>query len=267
MSRVDGGGQGDCISTFPRYFLTIDGMSPAELASRIDHTILKPEAMPADIAKVVEEARANQFCSVCISPPYVSWTAAALKDSGVKTCTVIGFPNGTHKPMIKAIEATSTIKDGADEIDIVAFLPNLLALDVKAATNELTEIVRAARATRSDVVIKVIVESAALVALNKDRAEETIKLACQAVRESGCDYIKTSTGFHPAGGAQLQVVQWMKQYAGGIKVKASGGIRDLATAQQMLLAGADRLGLSASVAIVEQAKGYDKPAATMGGGY
>ena len=229
-------------------------MTPAELAARIDHTILKPEAMPADVDKVLGEALEYKFASVCISPPFVKQAAARLAGSGVKTCTVIGFPNGTHKPTVKAIEATSTVKDGAEEIDVVAHLPLLLAGNFEAARDELMEVVRGARAVRSDVVIKVIVESAALVAINKDRAEETIALACRAVRESGCDFIKTSTGFHPAGGAQLHVVEWMKKHGGSIKVKASGGIRDYATAKRMIDAGADRLGVSASVAIVNEAR-------------
>ena len=239
-------------------------MTPTELASKIDHTILKPEARLPDVDKVIDEALAYRFASVCISPPFVSHTAKRLKGSGVKTCTVIGFPNGTHTPAVKAIEATTTIKQGADEIDVVAHLPLLLNLDLDAARSELIEVVKAARATRSDVVIKVIVESAALVSINKDKAEETIALACRAVRESGCDFIKTSTGFHPAGGAQLHVVEWMKQYGESIQVKASGGIRDLKTAQAMIAAGADRLGVSASVAIVNELKTGSAAAASEG---
>ncbi len=243
---------------------TLAHMNAFELAAIIDHTILKPEAMLGDVDNVVDEAVACRFASVCVSPPFVKHVANRLRTTGVKTCAVIGFPNGTHKPTIKAIEATSTIKDGADEIDIVAFLPNLIKLDLDAARDELIEIVRAARSTRSDVIIKVIIESAALVAINVGREEETIAMACQAVRESGCDFIKTSTGFHPAGGAGEQVVQWMKLHShGAIQVKASGGIRDLKTAQIMINAGADRLGLSASVAIVKELAGVvNHPQAT-----
>jgi len=239
-------------------------MSPAELASKIDHTLLKPEALLPDVDRVIDEGLAHRFASICISPPFVAHTAKRLKGSGVKTCTVIGFPNGTHTPVVKGIEATTTIKQGADEIDVVAHLPLLLNLDLDGARGELIEVVKAARATRSDVVIKVIVESAALVAINRERAEQTIALACQAVRESGCDFIKTSTGFHPAGGAQLQVVEWMRKYGDAIQVKASGGIRDLKTAQAMLAAGADRLGVSASVAIVKELATGEKAAASAG---
>lgn len=229
-------------------------MTPAALAAVIDHTILKPEAMPADVDKVVGEALQYKFASVCISPPYIQQVAKKLAGSGVKTCTVIGFPNGTHTAVAKAIEATNAVKIGADEIDVVSHLPYLLGFNFEAARDELIEVVKAARAVRKEVTIKVIVESAALVSINKNKAEETIALACRAVRESGCDFIKTSTGFHPAGGAQLHVVEWMKKYGGNaIKVKASGGIRDFETAKKMIDAGADRLGVSASVAIVNGA--------------
>jgi len=243
-------------------------MTPAELAAMIDHTILKPEALAKDVDKIVDEAIASRFWSVCVAPPFVAHVARRLKGSGVKTCTVIGFPNGTHKSTIKAIEASSTIKDGADEIDIVAHLPHLIEGNFEAARDELMEVVRSARATRPDVLIKVIVESAALLAVNKDRQEQTIALACRAVTESGCDYIKTSTGFHPAGGAQVQAVQWMHKHGkGAIKVKASGGIRDLTAALQMIEAGASRLGLSASTAIVNELRAAPADAATQASGY
>ncbi len=225
-------------------------MSPHDFADTIDHTILKPEALVADINKVVAEARQHGFASVCVAPAWVRHVAGALQGCNVATCSVIGFPHGTSKGVVKAIEATSTIKDGAAEIDVVAFLPNLLTHDLDAARAELIEIVRAARSTRRDVVIKVIVESAALMIPGEASGERSIEIACRAVRESGCDFIKTSTGFHPAGGASVQAVSLMKKYGADLKIKASGGIRDLKTAQAMLAAGASRLGLSASVAIL-----------------
>jgi deoxyribose-phosphate aldolase len=240
-------------------------MTPTELARRIDHTILRPEATAPEVHKVVTEAIRNQFASVCIAPAWVAKVVVMLKGSGVPCCTVIGFPHGTSKPTVKAIEATTTVKDGAEEIDVVAFLPFLLNLDVDAAKAELMEIVRAARAVRAQTVVKVIVESAVLMKLGPEKAERAIELACRAVRESGCDFIKTSTGFHPAGGASVEAVRLMKKYGDGIKVKASGGIRDLATARTMLDAGADRLGLSASVSILEELrKGAASPEASSG---
>lgn len=239
-------------------------MTPAELAAKIDHTILKPEATAIDVDGVVAEALAHQFASVCVAPVWVPSVAKRLKGTGVLTCTVVGFPHGTAKSTIKAIEATSAVKDGAAEVDVVAHLPYLLAFDVDAARAELSEVVRAVRAARRDVVVKVIVESAALMKIvGPDNAERVIETACKAVRESGCDFIKTSTGFHPAGGASVEAVRYMKAHAGGLLVKASGGIRDLATSTAMLDAGAARLGLSASVAIVNELNG-DLPKPTSG---
>jgi deoxyribose-phosphate aldolase len=232
-------------------------MTPLELASKIDHTILKPEAGSAEVHKIVAEAIEHRFASVCVAGHWVARVAAALRGSGVKTCAVASFPHGASKSTIKAIEATSCIKDGADEIDVVAFLPYLLNCDFDSARAELLEIARAARAARRDVVIKVIVESAALQKIKPDRFEEMIVVACRAVRESGCDFIKTSTGFHPAGGACVQAVQLMKKHAQGLLVKAAGGIRDLALARTMLEAGADRLGLSTSMAILQELAGLD----------
>ena len=240
-------------------------MTATELAGRIDHTILKPEALAPEVHKVVSEAMAYQFASVCIAPAWVAKVADMLKGSGVKCCTVVGFPHGTSKSTVKAIEAVAAIKDGAQEVDVVAFLPFLLNHDVDAAKGELIEVVRAARAVRADVVIKVIVESAALLKLGGEKGERAIATACRAVRESGCDFIKTSTGFHPAGGASLEAVRLMKKYGEGLLVKASGGIRDASTAVAMIEAGADRLGLSASVGIVEEMKqGGGKSSQEMG---
>ena len=229
-------------------------MSPTPLARRIDHTVLKPEASAPEVHKVVTEAMQYQFASVCVAPGWVAKVVAMLQGSGVPCCTVVGFPHGTSKPTVKAIEATSAAKDGAEEIDVVAFLPFLLNHDVDSAKGELMEVVRAARAVRAETVVKVIVESAQLMKLGPDRGERAIEIACRAVRQSGCDFIKTSTGFHPAGGASVEAVRLMKKYADGIQVKASGGIRDLATARAMLDAGADRLGLSASVNIIAELK-------------
>jgi len=240
-------------------------MTPHDLARRIDHTILKPEATAPEVHQIVTEALKYNFASVCVAPAWVAKVGEQLKGSQVATCTVVGFPHGTSKPTIKAIEATAAVKDGATEVDVVAFLPFLLNHDVDSAKAELIEVVRACRAVRKDVVVKVIVESAALLKVGGAKGEQSIATACQAVRESGCDFIKTSTGFHPAGGASLEAVKLMKKYGEGLLVKASGGIRDAATAKAMLDAGADRLGLSASVAIVnEAASGSATPSQTLG---
>jgi deoxyribose-phosphate aldolase len=233
----------------------IAGMTPDALAGMIDHTVLKPEATVADVDRAIGEASEHRFCSVCVSPVFVAHALSRLKGSGVRVCTVCGFPNGTSKPVHKAIEATGLVKDGADEVDVVAHLPHLAAANVDAARAELIEVVRAVRAARRDVVVKVIVESGYLLSLGADRGERAIATACQAVRESGCDFIKTSTGFHPTGGATAEAVRLMKKYGDGIKVKASGGMRDLTSTMAMVDAGADRLGMSASVAVVDELRG------------
>ena len=228
-------------------------MTAQELASRIDHTLLKPEASTAEIHRLVTDAIHHNFASVCVAPVFVARVVTMLRgeNARIPCCTVVAFPHGTSKPTLKAIEATSAIKDGAGEIDVVAHLPHLMNADVDASRAELIEIVRAARATRRDVVIKVIVESA-LLTTDPARAEERIAAACRAVRESGCDFIKTSTGFHPAGGASVDAVRFMKRHGTDIQIKAAGGIRDLKTALAMVEAGADRLGTSASVAILQE---------------
>jgi deoxyribose-phosphate aldolase len=224
-----------------------------EIASRIDHTLLKPEALPADIHRLIAEAIQHRFATVCVAPAFVAKAAIELRGSGVALCTVVSFPHGTSKPTIKAIEATSAVKEGADELDVVAHLPNLINNNFDAARFELIEIVKAARAARPTTVIKVIIESATLLSLGPDRGESAIATACRAIRESGCDFVKTSTGFHPAGGASAEAIRLIKKHAQGLQIKAAGGIRNLATAKMMLEAGADRLGTSNSVAIVHEA--------------
>ncbi len=221
------------------------------LAQRIDHTLLKADATWPQVRDLVSEAMQYGFASVCVNGCFVADVAKTLHGSTVKTCAVAGFPLGAMKSTVKVIEATSLAKDGAQEIDFVAHLPHLMKKDVAAAKAEFMEIVKAVRAVNADIVIKVIVESAQLMA---EDGEARIEAACQAVRESGCDFIKTSTGFHPAGGATVEVVQLMKKHSGGLYVKASGGVRSYDDAMRMVDAGADRLGCSAGVAIVQGEK-------------
>ncbi len=221
------------------------------IASKIDHTNLKAEARRPQIHRLVSEAQEYGFASVCVNGVFVADCAKALANSSVKTCAVAGFPLGAMKATHKAIEATGLVKDGAQEIDVVAHLPNLIRKDVAAIKDELMEVVKAVRAANPQVIVKVIVESACLMQEVDDaEAEARIAAACQAVRESGCDFIKTSTGFHSAGGATVEAVRLMKKHSQGIYVKAAGGIRTADDAQRMIDAGADRLGCSAGVAIV-----------------
>jgi deoxyribose-phosphate aldolase len=224
---------------------------PIHFAPLIDHTILKAEATQDDVLKICDEALEHGFASVCVNGCFVKTVRDKLAGSSVKTCAVAGFPLGAMKPMVKAIEATSLVKDGADEVDFVAHLPTLLSADAEAAREEYAELVKAARSVLPTVTIKVIIESAALMKDADDAlAERRIAAACEAARAAGCDFVKTSTGFHPAGGASVNAVQLMKKHAGPMKVKASGGIRTADDAKAMTDAGADRLGCSAGVQIV-----------------
>jgi len=212
----------------------------AELGAQIEHTILRPDALPPEVHRVVAEAMEHRFAAVVVPPVWVARVATMLRGSEVKLCTVVGFPHGTNKATLKAIEATSSIKDGADIIEVVPFLPNLVRVDLDAARFELMEIVRAARATRRDVTIRVIVESALLMKLPDPDA--AVQAACRAVRESGCDGIVTSTGFHPAGGATVEAVALLKTHGQDLTIKAFGGIDETGTALELLNVGADRIG-------------------------
>lgn len=226
-------------------------LSPTDIAARIDHTLLKAEATLSQIDKLIDEAIQHRFASVCLNPIFVAHAARRLQGAGVMTCTVAGFPLGANVAAIKAADAAQAVRNGADEVDMVCHLPWLMACDLDKIRSEIAEVVTQSRGIRKDAGIKVIVESAHLMAgVDSAEAEKRIATACRAAREAGADFIKTSTGFHAAGGATPQAVALMRKHAGGIKVKAAGGIRNLDDAVNMIQAGADRLGCSAGVQIV-----------------
>ena len=209
----------------------------------IDHTLLKAEASQDQIKKLCQEAKTHDFFSVCVQPTWISLCKEELAGSGVKIATVIGFPLGANTTETKVFEAKDAIEKGADEIDMVI---NIGAL--KSGQDQLVEDeIRAIKEAIGDHILKVIIETCLLT------EDEKIK-ACQLTLKAGGDYVKTSTGFS-TGGAKLEDVKLMKdQVKDQAKVKASGGIRDFATAQKMVEAGADRLGVSAGIAIVEGEK-------------
>jgi len=222
-----------------------------EIAACIDHTVLKAEAGWPDVRRAVAEAVEHRFASVCINPAFVGEVRGALRDTGVRTCTVVGFPLGANDATVKRSEAIVAVKQGAEEIDFVAHLPPLLEGRVDALTAEFTAVAQAAKEVRAAVTVKVIIETALLMAdADPDLAERRIRAACDAARAAGCDFVKTSSGFHPAGGATIDAVRLMRKHAGPLKVKAAGGIRTWDDAVAMLDAGADRLGCSAGVAIL-----------------
>jgi deoxyribose-phosphate aldolase len=180
------------------------------LASKIENTLYKPEALAGEIHKIAADAMQYQMAAVCVTPVWVAAVAKMLRGSGVRVSSAVGFPNGTNKSTIKAIEATSTIKDGADEIEVVAFLPPILSFDVDSSRAELMEIVRAARSTRRDVFIKVDVGTRLLMGLSLERLERSIEIACRAVRESGCDAIVGS----------LESISLLRKYGEALQIKS-----------------------------------------------
>lgn len=207
------------------------------LASYIDHTLLKPTATKADILKICDEAKQYHFASVCVNPCWVALCAEALKGSGVKVCTVIGFPLGANTSEIKAQEAALAIKQGAQEVDMVI---NIGALK-EGNTDYVYQDILAVRKASEGKVLKVIIETSYL-------TDEEKKTVCKLSAKAGADFVKTSTGFSNAG-ATAEDVKLMKE-ASGIKVKASGGVRTKEDALKMIEAGASRLGASAGIKIV-----------------
>jgi len=226
-------------------------MKRAELAPKLDATILKPEAMPAEVHRVATDAMQFGCRAVVAAPVWTQRLAQMVQGSGVRVVSTVAFPFGNAKATVKAIEATSTIKDGADEIEVMAHLPYILAIDLDAARAELLEIARAARATRKDVVIRVIVEFELLMEQPEDRREQAVECACRAVRESGCDGMLTGTGYHPAGAASAESITMVKKYAGtGLKLKAAL-MDDVESAQGALESGADLIGSEAAAQVLE----------------
>ncbi|MDG2950506.1 deoxyribose-phosphate aldolase [Exercitatus varius] len=210
-----------------------------KIAAITDHTLLKPEATESDIRQLIDTAVRLGAYSICISP---SLLPVSVPDS-LKIATVVGFPSGAMKAEIKTAETARAVADGADEIDMVINL----ALALTGQFDALEAEIRAVRSACPGKVLKVILETAVL-------DDETIIAACRAAEAAGADFVKTSTGFHPAGGATVHAVKLMADTVGGrLGVKASGGIRTGADALAMIEAGATRLGLSATAKIVEEA--------------
>lgn len=217
-------------------------MDAAQLAKYIDHTILSPTATDADVAELCAVANRFQVIAICVSPSRLPLTPGLLDDE-VGIATVCGFPSGSHRPETKAAEAHRSIQAGATEIDMVIDLGLVKAGEWESVEAEIAT-VRAAVAAPAR--LKVIIESAAL-------TDEEIVACCQAAEAAGADYVKTSTGFHPSGGATVEAVRLMAETVGGrLGVKASGGIRDRATTLAMIEAGATRIGASATATILAE---------------
>lgn len=221
------------------------GSVPAELASMIDHTLLKNDATRDEVRKLCEEARQYKFASVCVNTTWVPMCRQLLRGSGVKVCCVVGFPLGAMLPTAKAYEARDAVRAGADEIDMVINIGALKSRDYETVYEDICRVVKAAKPA----IVKVILETGAL-------TDEEKIIGCTLSKLAGAAFVKTSTGFGK-GGATVEDIALMRKTVGAeMGVKASGGVRSTEDAAKMALAGANRIGASASVAIVTgQSKG------------
>ena len=215
-------------------------MDRTALARMIDHTLLKPEATVSDVIALCAEAGELGTFSVCVSPTFVE-TARAQVPAGVAVATVCGFPSGKHESAIKAAEGKLSVAQGADEVDMVIDSGRAIMGDWDLVEADIA----AVRAATNGALLKVILETAVL-------SDEQIAQACRRAESAGADFVKTSTGFHPAGGAEIRAITIMNATVGGrLGIKASGGIRTAQFAEELIAAGATRLGVSASRAILD----------------
>jgi len=207
-------------------------------AKLFDHTILKADATKEAVERICQEAVEYGFMSVCVNSFYTAFVSEKLKGSGVKVCTVVGFPLGQMSTRAKAFEAKTAVADGADEIDMVINIGALKDKEYSVVSDD----IRAVRKACGQALLKVIIETCLLT------QEEKIE-ACRLAKEAGADFVKTSTGFSTQGAKAEDVALMRKTVGSAMGVKASGGIRDKETAEKMVEAGASRLGTSATIAI------------------
>jgi len=219
------------------------------IASVIDHTLLKPDARRDDIARMCVEAMRYGFYSVCVNGMWVAECRSLLADSGVRISAVCGFPLGAMASAAKAREAEIAVRDGAAEIDMVLPVGALIGGDCARVERDIREV---AEAVRGAALVKVILETGYL-------NREQIALGCRLAEEAGADFVKTSTGFGPGGAREEDVRLMRASVSARMRIKASGGIRDAETALRMLAAGADRIGTSSGVAIVEGLRNASPP--------
>ena len=223
-------------------------LTQAQLAKYMDHTMLKPEATAEMIDKAIAEARKYNTASVCINPYWVKRVHEGLEGSTVNTCTVIGFPLGATSTASKVFETKQAIEDGADEVDVVITIGELKGGNDQAAEDDIRAVAEATH--EKGKLLKVIIENCLLTDEEKVRA-------CKLTVKGGADFVKTSTGFSTSG-AKAADVKLMREAVGpDFKIKAAGGIHSLAEAYSMIEAGANRLGVSASVKILEEAAQQD----------
>jgi deoxyribose-phosphate aldolase len=233
------------------------GGAPDGVASMIDHTLLKPDATRKDIEDLCREAAQFKFATVCVNPAWVSTAARLLAGSGVGVCSVVGFPLGATTADVKAYETRRAIYDGAREIDMVINVGALKSGDLRVVEHDIEAVASTCR--ECGVLSKVIIEAALL-------TDDEKVTACTLAKAAGADYVKTSTGFGPGGATAADVALMRRVVGADMGVKAAGGVRDLEGLKAMVAAGATRVGASAGVKIVQQARG-EKPAAAIASGY
>jgi len=218
--------------------------TPAELAARIDHTLLAPGATSEDVERLCEEAREHRLHSVCVNGAHVERCSRRLGGSGVAVCAVIGFPLGAMAARVKAAEARAALEDGAGELDVVLAIGALRSGDLERVREDLAGVIAAAR--ERGALVKVILETGCL-------SREELERGCRVCEQVGADLVKSCTGFGPRG-VSLEDVELMRRAVGTrLGIKAAGGVRTAAFARQLLDAGATRLGCSASLAILREA--------------
>lgn len=229
-----------------RFGLLAGATYPREIARLIDHTLLKPEATREQIETLCREAREHAFATVCVNPAWVRLSADLLRGSESRVCTVAGFPLGATVPEVKAFEAARCVADGATEVDMVMNVGALKSGDHRLVERDVRAVVEACRPR--GVVVKVIIEAALLT------DDEKVK-ACVISKVAGADFVKTSTGFGPGGATAADVALMRRVVGPAMGVKAAGGVRDFKSAQAMIAAGADRIGASVGVKIVQESRG------------
>ena len=233
------------------------GGAPAGVASMIDHTLLKPDATRTEIESLCREAAQFKFATVCVNPAWVATAARLLTGSGVGVCSVVGFPLGATTPDVKGYETRRAIYDGAREIDMVINVGALKSGDLRVVERDIEAV--AATCRECGVLSKVIIEAALL-------TDDEKVTACTLAKAAGADYVKTSTGFGPGGATAADVALMRRVVGAEMGVKAAGGVRDLDGLRAMVAAGATRVGASAGVKIVQQARG-ETPASGAPSGY
>jgi deoxyribose-phosphate aldolase len=232
------------------------GGAPAGVASMIDHTLLKPDATRANIEELCREAAQFKFATVCVNPTWVAQAARLLSGSVVKVCSVVGFPLGATTPDVKGYETRRAIFDGAREIDMVINVGALKSGDLRVVECDIESVTGPCR--DAGALSKVIIEAALL-------TDDEKVTACTLAKAAGADYVKTSTGFGPGGATAADVALMRRVVGAEMGVKAAGGVRDLEGMKAMIAAGATRVGASAGVKIVQQARGEQVVSPTAGG--